>query len=167
MELLPVVRQAFEHHYWARNRQLRTCAGLTGEQFERPVGGSFPSLRETLAHMAAVEWIWLERWRGNSPRGLPGRDEFPTLAVLTGRWEATERDMREYLESLDEDVIARPKSYISTRGERWTYPLWQAILHLLNHQSYHRGQVTTQFRLLGAEPPRVDYLVGQDVGFTG
>jgi hypothetical protein len=44
--------------------QLQACAGLTEEQFLRPLGNSFPSLRDTPAHLLAVEWLWLERWRG-------------------------------------------------------------------------------------------------------
>jgi uncharacterized damage-inducible protein DinB len=165
MELLTVIREAIQYNYWARDRQLQTCASLSAEQFQRPIGGSFPSVRETLAHMAAVEWIWLERWRGKAPKTLLPIDEFPTLEAVTARWNAVEREMREYLAGLDEDTLARPMTYISTRGEEWTYPLWQAMVHLLNHQSYHRGQVTNLLRMLGVEPPRVDFLVGEDMGF--
>jgi len=51
------------------------------------------------------------------------------------------------------------------KGETWTYLLWLAVFHVLNHQSYHRGQVTMQLRLLGFEPPQVDFLVAHDMGF--
>ena len=47
-----------------------------------------------------------------------------------------------------------------------TYPLWRMIAHLLNHQSYHRGQVTNYLRLLGVEPPRLDLLVAYDMGLS-
>ena len=165
MELLTMIRENMEYNYWVRDRQLRGCAALTEEQFLRRIGGSFPSVRETFAHMVAVEWIWLERWRGQSPRALPSAEEFPTLAAVTERWGAVERHMREYLASLDEATLERPLTYTNTRGEEWTYPLWRVILHLLNHQSYHRGQITTLLRMLGVQPPRVDFLVGQDMGF--
>ncbi len=70
---LPVsLRELIDYNYWARDRQLETCAALTPEQFLKPLGGSFPSVRDTLAHLIAVEWIWLERWRGRSPRTLLG-----------------------------------------------------------------------------------------------
>jgi uncharacterized damage-inducible protein DinB len=165
MDLLPVLREEFDHNYWARDCQLRTCAALTAEQFLRPVGGSFSSLRDTLAHMLAVEWIWLERWKGTSPKTLIPAAEFPSVAALVERWGAVERDLRDYLAGLDEDALARPLTIVSTRGEQWTYPLWRMVVHLLNHQSYHRGQVTTLLRMLGAQPPRVDFLVGRDVDF--
>jgi uncharacterized damage-inducible protein DinB len=43
--------------------------------------------------------------------------------------------------------------------------LWRMMMHLLNHQSFHRGQVTTLLRMLGAQPPRIDFLVGRDVDY--
>ena len=165
MELLPVFREEIDHNYWARDCQLAACAPLTAEQFLRPVGGSFPSLRDTLAHMLAVEWIWLERWKGRSPKTLIPASEFPSVEAMVERWGAVERDLREYLAGLDEEALARPLPVVSTRGEQWTYPLWRMVAHLLNHQSYHRGQVTTLLRMLGVQPPRVDFLVGRDVDF--
>jgi|SRR5271157_679776 len=165
MELLPVLLEEIDHNYWARGCQLRACAPLSAEQFLRPVGGSFPSLRDTLAHMLAVEWIWLERWKGKSPQALIPAAEFPSVEAMVERWGAVERDLRQYLAGVDEDALARPLTCVSTRGEEWTYPLWRMIAHLLNHQSYHRGQVTTLLRMLGGQPPRVDFLVGRDVGF--
>jgi uncharacterized damage-inducible protein DinB len=165
VELLPTIREMFEHNYWSRDQQLRVCAGLTEEQLQRPLGGSFPSLHGTLAHLVAVEWLWLERWRGRNPKALIPPAELPTLAVLRERWQTVEAEMRGHLASLDEETLARPLTIVSTRGEQWTYPLWRMVMHLLNHQSFHRGQVTTLLRMLGAQPPRIDFLVGRDVEY--
>ena len=165
MELTAFVREGLDYNYWARDRQLQSCASLSADEFSRQLGGSFPSLRETFAHMVAAEWLWLERWRGNSPKTLIPPDEFPDLDAVTARWHAVEREMRAYLTRLDEEALAAARTYVSTRGEQWTYPLWKMIQHLLNHQSYHRGQVATLLRMLGAKPPHVDFLVAQDMGF--
>jgi uncharacterized damage-inducible protein DinB len=73
--------------------------------------------------------------------------------------------MREYLTGLDEEALARPLTYMNFQGEPWTYPLWEMIAHVLNHQSYHRGQVATLLRMLGVQPPHVDFLVARDKGF--
>lgn len=162
---LAVLNELFDYHYWARDRQLQACAALTEEQFLRPLGGSFPSLRDTLAHLVAVEWLWLERWRGRSPRSLLPPEEFPTLAAVCGRWRAVEREMREYVAGLTEEALERSMTCISTRGQPWTYALWRMILHLLNHQSYHRGQVTVLLRQLGAQPAKIDFLDAHDTGF--
>ena len=163
---LAVVNELFTYNYWARDLQLRACAALTEVQFLRPLGGSFPSVRDTLAHLVLVEWIWLERFRGRSPRSLPTAAEFPTLAAIAGRWSAEEREMRAFLAGLTDEALNRVETYVSTRGETWSYPLWRMIVHLLNHQSYHRGQITNQLRQLGVQPPPVDFLNGLDAGFA-
>ena len=162
---LTTLNELFTYNYWARDMQLRACATLTEEQFLRAVGGSFPSVRDTLAHLVNVEWLWLERFRGRSPRSLPAAAEFSTLATVSERWQTVEREMREYLAGLHENDLERVETYVSTRGQTWSYALWRMILHLLNHQSYHRGQVTNQLRQLGAAPPPVDFLNGLDAEF--
>jgi len=162
---LATLNELFDHNYWARDRQLQACAGLTGDQFLRPLGNSYPSLRDTLTHLLAVEWLWLERWRGRAPRTLLAPEDLPTLAALSQRWRTVEREMREYLAGLSEEALERPATYVNTRGQTWTYTLWRMILHLLQHQSYHRGQVTALLRQLGVQPPKVDFLDAHDMGF--
>jgi uncharacterized damage-inducible protein DinB len=65
---------------------------------------------------------------------------------------------------LSEDNLERIVPYINFKGETWTYDLWRMMVHLLNHQSYHRGQVTTLLRQLGTQPLQVDFLVAYDMG---
>jgi uncharacterized damage-inducible protein DinB len=167
--MIPIdaLRELFEYNYWARDRQLEACAVLTPEQFLRPMGNSFSSVRDTLAHLVAVEWIWLERWLGRSPSRLDAQqfaaEKFPTLATVQDQWRTVEGNMRAYLSGLDDAVLGRALNYTNLKGERWTYPLWQTLLHLVNHQTYHRGQITTLLRQLGAAAPAIDYLVAQDV----
>ncbi|MBI4462265.1 MAG: DinB family protein [Acidobacteria bacterium] len=162
------LRELFDYNYWARDRQLEACATLSQEQFRQPLGNSFSSLRDTLAHLLVCEWIWLERWRGRSPTQADVREfdaeNFPALAALRERWSAVEREVHAYLANLKEAELAQPLSYVNLKGEQWTYPRWQTLLHLVNHQTYHRGQVTTLLRQLGAQPPAVDLLVAYDSG---
>lgn len=149
--------ELYDYNWWARDRQLDACAPLTPEQFVRPVGGSFAAVRDTLAHLVAVEWLYLERWNGRAPRALPAPEEFPTLDSLRARWREVERDIRSVLSNVTDARLAESITYTNMKGESKTVPLWKIFYHLLNHQSYHRGQVTTQLRQLGAAPPQVDY----------
>ncbi len=133
------------------------------------MGSSFSSLRDTLAHLVAVEWVWQERWRGRSPSREDyfrdwGTDRFPTLAAVSERWANVEQLVRDCLAHLTEDQLARPLTYKNNKGETWKYPLWQTLWHVVNHQTYHRGQVTTLLRQLGAQAAQVDFLVAIDSG---
>jgi uncharacterized damage-inducible protein DinB len=157
---LETLNELYDYNYWARDRQLEACGALTEEQFLRPMGNSFSSLRDTLAHLLVVEWAWHERFRGRSPRSLPSwLEELRNLPALRERWAPVEQDLRNYVAGLDTQALACPLTYINLKGETWTYPLWQALFHLINHQTYHRGQVTTLLRQLGARPAQIDFLV--------
>jgi uncharacterized damage-inducible protein DinB len=162
---LSALNELFSHNYWARDRQLKVCATLTQEQFLRPLGNSFPSMRDTLVHLLAVEWLWLERWRGRSPRVLLAPEEFPTCADVRERWEAVAQEMRQHLATLPAETLDQPLTCTSTRGNTWTHPLWRMMVHVLEHQTYHRGQVTALLRQLGVQPPKVDFLDGLDENF--
>jgi len=167
--MIPVdtLRELFDYNYWARDRQLEACAALTEEQFLRPMGSSYSSVRDTLAHLLFAEWVWLERWLGRSPTKLSGADyaaeKFPTLESVRDGWHTVEGNMRSYLLGLQDSALERPLSYTNFKGERWTYPLGQTLFHLFNHQTYHRGQITTLLRQLGAAAPAIDFLVARDV----
>ena len=71
-----------------------------------------------------------------------------SLEALAGQWQLVESDIRKCVASLDEKTLASSLAYVNAQGEEWSYPLWQMIRHLPNHQSYHRGQVAMLLRML-------------------
>jgi uncharacterized damage-inducible protein DinB len=67
--------------------------------------------------------------------------------------------MRTLVERLGEAGVARPIEYRTTDGKSQAQPFWQMLQHVVNHGSYHRGQVTTMLRQLGAAPPKAMDLI--------
>ncbi|HTS71845.1 MAG TPA: DinB family protein [Terriglobia bacterium] len=173
---LDTLYELYEFNYWARDRQLQACSSLRPDQFLRPVGNSFSSVCDTLVHLLAVEWIWLERWRGRSPKQNDGSaftagnfqtiaDKFPTLDSIREAWKPVEKGVWDYLGSLSEGDLSKPLTYTNFRGEVNTYLRWRLLFHLINHQTYHRGQITTLLRQLGADALQTDYLLALDLNF--
>ena len=156
------IRELYDYNHWANQRVLSAMTPLTDDMFTRNMGNSFVSLRDTLAHILGAEWIWLERWLGRSPKALLSVSDFPTLQALQRRWAAVRLDQNQYIQTLVPDRLNDNVSYINTRGERYSYALWRQMLHVVNHSSYHRGQVTTLLRQMGAEPAGTDLLVYYD-----
>ncbi|HKA37481.1 MAG TPA: DinB family protein [Thermoanaerobaculia bacterium] len=152
----------FAYNRWANARTLDPVSKLTEEEFTRTLGGSFPSVRETLAHIYAAEWIWLERWLGRSPRSLPTSQEVPTFETLKEKWGAVESGCREFVEGPAGGRLHEVIRYVNTKGETWEYPLSELLVHVANHSTYHRGQVATMLRQLGKTPLSTDYLVFLD-----
>jgi uncharacterized damage-inducible protein DinB len=142
-----------DYHYWARDRLLDAVEPLTAEQFTRDLGSSFKSVRDTLAHVHAAEWAWCSRWQGTSPTALLPADRFPDVASARAAWSDLERDVRAYVAQLGDDV-GRVIDYKLLNGSPGSSPLWQMLQHVVNHASYHRGQVTTMLRQLGAQPAK-------------
>ena len=143
-----------DYHYWARDRMLDAVAALTPDQYTRDLGSSFRSVRETVTHIYAAEWAWHERWNGRSPTALLPADQFPDLAALRTTWNELETRMRDFVATLGEQGPGRVIDYKLLSGQTGASPIWQMLQHVVNHASYHRGQVTTMLRQLGAQPAK-------------
>ncbi len=150
------VRTLYTYNSWANGRVLRACAPLRAEQFTQNVVSSFPSVRDTLAHIMLAEWLWLERWQGRSP-GFPS-DQFEDLASLRARWEKIDSDLKAYVRKLSAADLERVVEYKNTKGNAFSNPMWQMLQHVVNHGTYHRGQITTMLRQLGATPVTTDLI---------
>ena len=157
------IQLLYKYNRWANWQTLESSAKLTTDQFTKDLMSSYRSVRDTLAHLLGAEWIWLMRWNGESPTALLNPLDFPDFASLSARWAEVERDQTAFVNGLTDESLESPVTYLSTRGEPWTYPLWQMLQHVVNHSSYHRGQVATMLRQLGAVPGPTDFLVFFDV----
>lgn len=151
-------RTLFAYDSWANRRILDVCAPLSTEQFTRDLGSSFGSVRGTLAHILGAEWLWLERFRGRSHGSIPSADQYPDLASLRARWTQFEGDLLSYVNGLSPADLERSFDYKDTKGTPHSSLLWQTLQHLANHSTYHRGQVTTLLRQLGAKPVSTDMI---------
>ena len=148
------LRTLLDYHYWARDRLLAALEPLPPEQFNRDLGNSFKSIRETVVHTYAAEWAWHSRWHGQSPTVLMTSDAFPDVAAIRNAWTDHEKKMRAFLEGLGEAGVTRVIEYKLLSGQPGSSPIGQMLQHVVNHASYHRGQVTTMLRQLGAQPPK-------------
>jgi uncharacterized damage-inducible protein DinB len=151
-------RVLYDYNAWANHRTLDSCAALDGGQFTRDLGSSFRSVRDTLAHITGAEWIWLERWHGRAPQGMPPGSEFPDFESVRRHSQETERNLLDYVASLTPEDLRRVIQFKSMTGTPMADPLWQCLQHLANHGTYHRGQITTMLRQLGAKPVGTDLI---------
>jgi uncharacterized damage-inducible protein DinB len=135
-----LLRQLYDYNFWARDQQLAVWRSLSEEQLSQPLGASFGSLRDTLKHLAGAEWVWMERFAGREARSVPWYKETHSLEALRSRWGMIEADHRRFLGTLTAESLAQPLTYVNFKGETWTYPLWQPLMHLANHGTYHRGR---------------------------
>jgi uncharacterized damage-inducible protein DinB len=148
------LRLLVDYNYWARDRVLAAVGSLSPEQYTRDLGSSFKSVRDTLVHIYSAEWIWYTRWQGTSPTSPIPFDRFPDLAALQSAWLDLEARIRSFLEQTGEAGLGRAVDYKLLSGQPGRTVLWQMFQHVVNHGTYHRGQVTTMLRQLGVQPPK-------------
>ena len=151
-------RNLYDYNSWANHRSLEACAALAPEQFTRELGSSFSSVRDTLAHIYGAEFVWFERWHGRVPAGLPSAAEIPDLESARRKIGEMDRNLIDYVASLTTDDPKRVIEFKTTAGVAFAQQLGLCLQHLANHSTYHRGQITTLLRQLGAKAVSTDLI---------
>lgn len=150
-----ILRNHLEYSAWASQRLLDMAAGLSKEELTRDFQTADHSVLGTLVHVYAADRIWLARVT-NSPPGPFLTDADYSLSVLVNDWPALYDRWRKWARPLTDAAAQENVSYKDTKGNPYTQPLWQIILHVVNHGTHHRGQVSGFLRALGYPPPPLD-----------
>lgn len=151
------VRTLLAYNQWANQRLVRAAGTLQTQELTRDLGASFGSVKGTLVHILGGEWHWLRLFHGKPAGKLPAAEDFADAAALADAFPSLEREQREFVDSLTDDLLGGQRN---VRGRDYT--LAHLLQHVLNHSTYHRGQVSTLLRQLGYSPPATDFRVFLD-----
>jgi len=145
---------------------------LTDEQRRRDMGAFFGSVHLTLTHILIADRVWLERfgcnrsvWEFLDAEGKPMRvrafaaDLYPDFSVLRSERVRTDAAIESWAAALRADDLDVELEYSTSSGETWRHPLWWSITHFFNHQTHHRGQVTTLLKQCGVDPGVTDFVI--------
>ncbi len=149
----------YDFHYWARDRLLSAIETLPETQYTQQMPGGWGSVADTLAHMVEAEEIWLTRLQGQSPTRLSGQEDMPTFAAMRQRWQLSKDHYQIYLNRADAVELARLCEYKDTKGNPFSNPVWQILLHVLNHATEHRAQISTMLASIGVSHPGLDMIL--------
>jgi len=157
------IQQLLTYTEWANDLAMEAAARLPDEGLHRDFGISHKSIFGTLVHMAGAEWIWLERWNGNSPTKAEAWTRWSTEACndlpnLKDRWTELVNQRTQCVSQLDESKLAAELAFKLLSGDPSSMPLVNQMQHVVNHATMHRGQVVGMIRQLGLEPPSTDLL---------
>ena len=153
------IRRLYEYDRWANSRMLGAASKIGTEQFLKDLGSSHRSIRDTLVHILSAQRTWLSRWKGISPRNMLDPLQFASVEALRIQAMELEKELGAFLDSLTDEGLKGVVEYKTLDGKTFAHPLWEQMAHLINHSTYHRGQVTTMLRQLGAEPVATDLIV--------
>jgi uncharacterized damage-inducible protein DinB len=146
------------YHRWATSQVLQEATPLPSEQLVKDLKGSFASVYDSLVHLFQADSIWLDRLQGR-PTGVLTDYAAPGCTFeLRDAWLAVLDKMVDWAEGLSEADWSREMSYKTLAGIPYNTLLWQMVLHIVNHGSHHRGQITCMLRQLGIKPVNLDLI---------
>ncbi len=148
----------YKYNQWANGRILHAAANLTQEQFLAPASCPHGGLRGTLVHTLFAEWIWRNRWEGNSPTSRIKPEEFPTFESLRIRWMDEEKYLMAFVDEVTDEKLNATFAYRNTRGEPFEQLLWKAMAHVVNHGTQHRAEAAAMLTEFGHSPGDVDMI---------
>ena len=151
------LRQQLDYTTWATDLLMKAVKELTPAELTRDFGFSEKTVVGTLGHIYAADRVWLGRIQGNPPAAFI-TDADRDLVVLAREWPALLNQWKQWAARMsDEDVLGK-LTYKSMLGGERTTPLWQIVMHVVNHGTHHRGQVSGYLRAMGKVPPPLDLI---------
>jgi uncharacterized damage-inducible protein DinB len=160
-----VVCAMARYNRWMNEKVYASAALLGDEERKRDRGAFFKSIHGTLNHLLVADWIWLGRLHGVvAPdgflaKGVRALDQelFADFAELRTERQRTDQAIDAWATSVTAQSFGEPLRYVSG-GRQREYPLWWVVSHLFNHQTHHRGQITTLLVQAGQDPGSTDLL---------
>jgi uncharacterized damage-inducible protein DinB len=157
------IRTHLRYSGWASQRLLDAATKLSPEDQTRNVGVSHSSILGTLSHIHFADRIWYSRVVDPNEPVIRESD----LATLEKEWPAIQRKWEAWAEGLQDADLGRMVAYKTTDGIPFETATEKVILHLVNHDSLHRGQVMGMIRQLGIAPPPTDLMMYYRLSATG
>lgn len=148
----------FAFNRWADDRVIVACRPLDQEAYTRELPGGMLSLRSTLVHLAGATRAWTRRLDGEPVTGLTTEEELPTLDDVARVLAEAHARFDRLVPELTPERLASTWTYQNLRGQTCRVPFWAVPRHVVNHASYHRGQVAVKLKRLGLEPPGTDFI---------
>lgn len=138
-----------KYNHWANQRVCEFLFSLSDEELDKEIVSSFSSLRKTILHIWDAQVIWMVRLKGDSLSSFPSKSFSGTVKEAADGLLKTSQELIEFVESSSENFLETPLSYKNLSGEEFKSKVSDIVQHVMNHGTFHRGQIITMLRQLG------------------
>ncbi len=145
-------KQLHSYMAWADNRIFEALAKITADQYLKDLRSGHRSIHGTLVHLVAAQRMWISRWLGTPDAQYLTVDDVPGLTELKAAWEKTGFETAKFFGSMTDKKLGDPITWMM-RGQTNTMTIAQTLQHLVDHSTFHRGQVVSMMRQQGIDPP--------------
>jgi uncharacterized damage-inducible protein DinB len=147
----------FAFNRWANAKMLDACRQLTPEQYAAEPAPGWSSVRATVYHTAVVTEGWLRGLAADPDETFPTEAELPAVADAERLLDRAYRRLDDLLPALTPERLATPV-ILRRRGRTATLPPWAVLRHVVNHTTYHWGQVASKLKRFGVQQPDTDFI---------
>jgi len=161
---LEYARTMAAYNRWMNDRLYELSASLTDGERKRDVGAFFKSIHGTLNHLLLADHLWLGRFTGQSfVVAALDCELYADFDELRREREKTDATILQWVSTLSNDALFAAVTYESlVDPQPRRHALWFALTHFFNHQTHHRGQLTSLLAQRGMDPGVTDL-----IGFPG
>ncbi|WP_075981339.1 DinB family protein [Bacillus massilinigeriensis] len=143
----------FDYHTWATEKLLNHLDELPKELFSKEIDSVFHSIKETFEHIYTIDRLWLDRLQGNNL--TMKKVEFLCIEEAKEEFKYLHSHLKRYLEESDIGDVA---VYNNSTGKKFENKIEDCFIHIINHGTYHRGNITAMIRSLGYKSISTDYI---------
>lgn len=155
-----LLAQYAAYHAWANATLLKPIEAVPPEQQTAALPGSFPSLYKTVLHLLDAESIWWQRLKLQERIERPSDSFTGSFVELSVTLQRQDKQWLDWVQATPEHGLLHEFIYRNLKKQRFKQPVYQVLLHLFNHGTYHRGQLVTMLRTAGVEAiPQTDFIV--------
>lgn len=155
-----LLQQYAAFNLWANQRITEVILKLDENTQQQIVASSFPNLYATALHMWDAETAWWQRIKLHEKIVVPSETFNPTMQEVINGLSQQDRLWEEWISNATVPALEHVVAYHNTKREQFKQPVFQIILHVFNHSTYHRGQLVTMLRALGVDKiPPMDFSV--------
>ena len=152
--------QLAAYNIWANQKLAEVILALPAEKQNQEVPSSFKSLYTTLLHMYHAESVWWQRMKLQERFNLPMETFKGSMQELSNELLQQNRQWQQWVNTATDPMLDHVFQYFSQKKESFKQPIFQMLLHVFNHGTYHRGQLVNMLRQLGVEKiPQTDFIV--------
>lgn len=141
-------KELAEFNLWANTIVCGWLEQISDEQWNMEIISSFNSIQETTLHIISAEYAWLQRfkkipfdWLQSTYKGT--KQEHIKL------WIKTSTELKSFIDEFDEKDLNTNLDFKRLNGDAFSMPYYQLFAHVVNHATYHRGQLVTMLRQAG------------------
>ena len=144
-----LLSQYATYNIWANNEMLKQILLLKKEQQQQEIVSSFSSIYKTVFHLWDAESIWWQRLKLQEQITRPSDTKDISMQEVANGWQQQSKLWNGWVNKASDAQIDHVFAYQNTKKEQFKQPVFQMLLHLFNHGTYHRGQLVIMLRQLG------------------